>query len=509
LKNSNSKNQLVIAILASIFVGTVSQIITYIYSFNFAYRDAIYRLEAARRFFDSLNPGFISQLGTVWLPVTHLIMAPFAYFDYLWTTGLAASIVGFVCFIFNSIFIFLILKKYFRNNFVIWIGFLSFILNPNLLYFQTTALTEQPYLLFITACFYFIVEWTFSRENKKLFISGFFLMLAMGTRYDGWILFSAAFVLIFLTAEGIINKLKSLLTFSIIPLIFLVLWFLYNLIYFGDLLEFSRGKYSTLEQLKYYEEVGRLPTKHNIGISFDVTVKDISAYIGITLTLISLISILIYTFKSKFKITLLTPYLLLIPLPAMFLLLYAGQTIIEMPNTNPPGYFNSRYGIYILPAIPFFAAYLINILIENKTRLKKILLYIVIFGFLFQQFDYYYYFPHHIPGVAEAIFCNNETNQRFSEYLKNNYDDGKIFYDFAIFAIPPFTKINIKNRINYNTADIGREALKNPKPYAKWVMFYTKASNDSVYYYLKNNKQFFNDYEKVFNYEGAEIYKIK
>jgi hypothetical protein len=87
------------AILTAVFLGLLSQALSYYFDYNYAYRDSIFRIEAARRFFDSDNPGIINQIGTVWLPVPNLILMPFAYVDYLWRTGLAASIVNFPSFI--------------------------------------------------------------------------------------------------------------------------------------------------------------------------------------------------------------------------------------------------------------------------------------------------------------------------------------------------------------------------------------------------------------------------
>ena len=45
------------------------------------YGDAIAHLHIARRVFDSHRPG-LSQLGSVWLPLPHLLMIPFAFGRY-------------------------------------------------------------------------------------------------------------------------------------------------------------------------------------------------------------------------------------------------------------------------------------------------------------------------------------------------------------------------------------------------------------------------------------------
>ena len=52
------------------------------------YGDAIAHINIARRVFDSRTPGVL-QLGTVWLPLPHLLMIPFILSTKMWQTGAA------------------------------------------------------------------------------------------------------------------------------------------------------------------------------------------------------------------------------------------------------------------------------------------------------------------------------------------------------------------------------------------------------------------------------------
>jgi hypothetical protein len=61
------------------------------------YGDAEAHLNIARRVVDSRTPGY-DQIGTVWLPVPHLLMLPFASDDSLWRSGLAGVIPSVLCF---------------------------------------------------------------------------------------------------------------------------------------------------------------------------------------------------------------------------------------------------------------------------------------------------------------------------------------------------------------------------------------------------------------------------
>src|SRR5438067_11572598 len=55
------------------------------------YGDAVAHINIARRVFDSRTPGLL-QLGTVWLPLPHLLMLPFVVSRWMWQTGIGAPI---------------------------------------------------------------------------------------------------------------------------------------------------------------------------------------------------------------------------------------------------------------------------------------------------------------------------------------------------------------------------------------------------------------------------------
>src|SRR5438067_13216892 len=73
---------------------------------TFVHIDAIAHVNKARGLFDNIQPG-LRQLGTVWLPLPHLLMAPLAAIDPFWRSGAAGSLLSIVCFIGTSAFLFL------------------------------------------------------------------------------------------------------------------------------------------------------------------------------------------------------------------------------------------------------------------------------------------------------------------------------------------------------------------------------------------------------------------
>src|ERR1039458_7203501 len=79
------------------------------------YGDAECHLDIARRMVDSQTPGY-SQVGTVWLPLTHWAMLPFVRRDDLWHTGIAGSIPFAFFFVIGGCFLFAAVRRIFQST---------------------------------------------------------------------------------------------------------------------------------------------------------------------------------------------------------------------------------------------------------------------------------------------------------------------------------------------------------------------------------------------------------
>lgn len=489
-------------------LGLAAQVLSYVYDYNFAYRDSIYRLEAARRFFDSYNPGIISQIGTVWLPVPNLILMPFAYLDYLWRTGLAASIMNYPLYVISAVVIFLSLKKLTSNLTATWFGFLVYVLNYNILYFQTTSMTEQIYLTLTVCSFYWLLLWADGKKLKHLLLSSLFISLAVGSRYDAWPVAIVSTAIVMLISVFDKDKwIKNTLLYGFLPIFLIVVWFWYNWLFYGDALEFSRGRFSTLYQLQFYEAAGRLLTKHNFLLSAKVYLSSVLYYSGNLYAILAIVALIIFAIKHRLNPKLMPVYVLWVALPVSIILLYKGQVIIELPNSEPAGYFNSRYGLYMFPAIAIFSG--IAVVYLREYIKGKLLIFLIGFGLLAQQLTFLYNFPYSIPSLAEAKYSYSKASEDLSFFMKENYKGGKILYDNVVFAIHPWTGINLADRITYHTYEIGEKAMKEPSKYVKWVLIYKESPNDHIHSAVKDNPDFLNNFDLKFETKGIEVYGKK
>ena len=135
------------------------------------YGDAIAHINIARRVFDSETPGLL-QLGTVWLPLPHLLLIPFIWSKAMWQNGTGGSIPSMIAYVFGVVGIFRLVRGMLQADLSkgagkeagakpaasvgAWAAAFAYGANPNLIYMQATAMTESVYLaLFIWAVVYF------------------------------------------------------------------------------------------------------------------------------------------------------------------------------------------------------------------------------------------------------------------------------------------------------------------------------------------------------------------
>ena len=143
---------LLTAISAALSVGAL--IFYYHQGAILLYGDAVAHIHIARRVFDSRTPG-LSELGTVWLPLPHLLDIPFIVNDRLWQTGLGASIPSMIAYVAGALGVFRLVRGL-ASRPAAWIAAMIYALNPNLLYMQSTAMGESLYLaLFAWSVVYF------------------------------------------------------------------------------------------------------------------------------------------------------------------------------------------------------------------------------------------------------------------------------------------------------------------------------------------------------------------
>ena len=355
------------------------------------YGDAVAHIHIARRLFDSLTPG-ISNLGSVWLPAPHLLMCPLLLSDWMWRTGVGGSLVSMASFFAASVGMFRLFRQFGRRSGA-WVSTAIFGLNANVLYMQSTAMTELLYLAALIWSAAYAAEflnqiWTLPLDEVRLraisLKGSLALFIAMWTRYDGWFQTAATVVivsLLVLTGSGRVAiglTLKKILR-ATWPAWLLIaaapaLWMGYNARVFHNALEFWNGPYSARAIAKRTAKAGDVnPGDHNLHdafIYFEKCAKEDVAqgFAGGLVMTLSIFGIGFALFRGRAAWVIL---LLWVPLIFYTLSIAYGGVPIFMPFWRPWGYYNVRYGMQLLPAFAvgtgLFAQW-ISFLLPQKFR---------------------------------------------------------------------------------------------------------------------------------------------
>ncbi len=339
------------------------------------YGDAVAHINIARRIFDSRTPGLL-QLGTVWLPLPHLLMLPFLLSRWLWQTGIGGSIPSLLAYVLSVTGIFRLVRtapgvepESAPAKFSAWFAVVVFALNPNLTYLQTTAMTEPVYLaLFIWAAVFFS---DFVRSagtpsdaqlKSPLTKCGFCLAGACLTRYDGWLLAVVMAVVALAVAyqSNFAALRQALAKFILLAAATPLLWLAYNAVVYRNPLEFVNGPHSAkaIEHKTAVPGYPPHPGAHDLSLAFKYFFKSAELNVGqggrqifwVTALLVG--TAIVVLFQRK-----LWPLLLLwTPVPFyMFSIAYSGVPIF-VPTWWPFSRYNVRYGIEMLPAFTVFSA---------------------------------------------------------------------------------------------------------------------------------------------------------
>jgi hypothetical protein len=369
-------------------VSFISFVFYFQHSGLLLYGDAVAHINIARRVFDSRTPGLL-QLGTVWLPLPHLLMIPFLLSDSAWQLGLGASIPSMVAFALGAAGLFRLVRGALSfpsapdltARIAAWSSAIVYAANPNLIYLQTTAMTEPLYLaLFIWAVVHFteFVQKSFQIDepapaatSSSLMKCGLCLAAACLTRYDGWLLAAmmwVAAITVVLKSKPDRTATRSLGKFILLATAAPILWLAYNAIIYRNPLEFANGPYSAraIEQKNATPGSPAHPGSRDLSVAFSYFLKSAELNIaegnwpGIALALLMLATMgILFRDRRRWP-------LLLLWVPLLFYTLsvaYSGVPVF-LPVWWPFSYYNVRYGLQLLPAFSASVALLIYFLLR-------------------------------------------------------------------------------------------------------------------------------------------------
>jgi hypothetical protein len=359
------------------WLAMVAAILSFLFYFRngevMLYGDAIAHINIARRVFDSKTPGLL-QLGTVWLPLPHLLIIPFIVSMRMWQTGAGGSIPSMTGYVFAVIGIFRLTRSSLSRGAVPdtatkaagWVAAFVLGANPNLIYMQSTAMGESLYLAFFIWAVVFFIE--SARDPKALTKCGLCLAAACLTRYDGWFLAAAMAgvvllqVIFFAKKPERANSRKGVVKFLLIAAAAPALWFAYNGIIYRNPLEFENGPYSA----KAIEKRSQSASNPGHPGSGSLRVSGLYFFKAAQETWagnedLQRAAVIWFVFGCVAGVIVLRRFagpllFLLLPVPFYALSIAYGGVPIFIPHWWPFSHYNTRYGLQLLPAFAFGVA---------------------------------------------------------------------------------------------------------------------------------------------------------
>ena len=363
--------------LAAVAAGTIALAVSAMHRTMLLYGDAVAHLGIARGMLDTRHPG-LGNLGGVWLPLPHLLMLPFIDRMDWWQNGMAGAWPSLICYVLSVIGIFSLARRLLAPRWAL-VATAFYGLNANLLYLSSTAMTEPLFLALLVWIVVALLEFReavfasdAARATSRLVLLGLLVFAATMTRYDGWILGA----LVWCVSAWSLWKQPELrgrvaagfVTFSLLALAGPLLWFWYNHVFGHDWLDFMRGPYSpqAIDRKTSTPGAHKYWGWHNPAWSLMLYARtaQVDAAWWETGWIVAAAA-LWGAWKAWFSRLDRAALLLWFPLPFYVYAISYGSVPIFIPQLYPHSFYNSRYGMEMLPALAIYPVYAVALLVKR------------------------------------------------------------------------------------------------------------------------------------------------
>ncbi len=496
-----------------IFILSSVLVLVSLFSFSYfllnglglAYNDARSHLNIGRRIVEGLKPG-VAQVGSVWLPLPHFLMIPTIWDNFMWHSGFSGAIISMVSFVALGIIIYLFLKFLGANLIGQVVGVLVLATNLNILYLQSTAMTELLLLATMTAAIYELVKWSKDTNHLSLIKSAFWVMLSTLVRYEGWFLFIfSSLIIVFLAFKksGLKVAEGSWITYATLAGFGIAFWLVWNQLIFKDMFYFIFGPYSAHSQQALLENAGNLSTKGNLWLSTKFYLYALVYTNGLFTIIAGTVGALILWLDERISSSVrIAATSLMAPLIFNILALYLGHSVLYIQGLSGNTWFNVRYGVMMIPSLAIFIGYLVSKLRYFSPILIGLLITFTILSF----------FSSEAVTIEDAKHGASQKNvAEVSSWLRQNATnkDGFVLISAASHDAIIFSSgLPMKKFIHEGTGKYWDSAAENPDRWARWIIMRTNDDTDLTFHTIKNSPAL-SHYKLVGNYPFADIYELK
>jgi hypothetical protein len=434
-------------------------------------------------------------------------MAATIWNDFMWHSGLAGAIQSMIAFVSIGVLIYLFLREVGVGLLGRFVGVAVFVANINILYLQSTAMTELMLLGTMTAGAYYLLRW-YKTDGLFYFVaSAFWIMLSTLVRYDGWFLLFLATLLALVhtwrkqgwkVTEGRVILFCTLGGFGIIG------WFMWNLLIFGDPLYFAFGPYAAHTQQNQLSGAGVLPTKFSWFQSARIYWYALAYNSGAFTLILGMIgAVVLWTNRKISPVIRIASGVLIAPWLFNILALYLGHSVLYIQGLSGDTWFNVRYGVMMMPSLAIFVGYLVHRAKGLRVVIVGLLLFVTFFQFSSSD----------AATIDDARVGSSQKNvTEVSGWLDENAKNAPGFilisaasHDSVIFS----SGLPMKKFIHEGSGTYYDATIDAPDRWARWIVVRSYSDDDSTWRLLKDNPGFTERFDLVDHYPFADIYRLQ
>lgn len=498
----NITNHLGLVVLG---VGLVLSITSFLVFQNLgqitSYNDARAHLNMARFVVDNVTPG-LAQMGSVWLPLQHLLILPFVWQDQLWQSGLAGSVISMISYILSGLVMYVLGLSITNRRMTSLLMTIAFLTNANALYMQAVPMTELLLLLFFLLTTLSLVRWVQTNDTNWLLATALSLIGATLTRYDGWFLLLWTTMVVvgvllsqvswpglgqrlwyslFMNARQAWCHLEGkMLLFITLASVGVVFWLAWNWVIFDDPLYFATGPYSARAQQERIAAAGKLPTAGNWWLSMKAYEWAVVDNIGYPLTIAAMVGVMVAAFSLPSLRMLAALSVVCSPFFFHVFSLHSGNSILVVPELGihdpdklSSAWFNVRYGLMMLPAAVIFGTYWL------RRPVWHILAGLVIVG----QSLVFFATDNVITQIDGTRGTSSLQVHEVAEWLKYTVQPGETILASIAYnnSLAFSTGLPLHQFIHEGTDRHWKKALSTPQHVADWIIMANGDVGDEVY----------------------------
>ena len=390
--------------------------------------------------------------------------------------------------------------------------------NVNMLYLQSTPMTETLLLACIAAAVFHLYVWSGTGRYSQLGATSVAIMLATLTRYEGWVLCAVATVVVALTARrlrpGYTHSESHLIFFGVMAFSGIIGWLAWNGIIFGNPLNWQNGEYA---KSSLWVSAGEVAVGHPI-VATQTYFHAVQHDIGLAVLLLGAAGVVVHLVRNRLRIGSLAPYCLLAFAPFFVFAVYSGQRPLHVPEVD--GYlYNVRFGLVMVLASAVFAGYLLHEALLLTGRLltrrgaestaRRTVQAVFVAALVAAGLT--------VPGVATLAeakgyraSASERANQAAAKWLRANYDGGLVLMQsWGNEAVTFDSRMPTANILYEGSFRLWQPALRDPAGRGvRWVYLRNQpGQEDEVWRALNGTPQLLDNYELVHRDAGRLIYR--